>query len=416
MNFSTASPSNRYSSVQTANITGSDFPVFTTDPQSTWPPQSASPSLSASNDLSLNNNENNNNQDFVLFDSPPPNRPAQLRSTRRPSSTNQSATARNNRVSQILQATGHNSQQPSSPVNVNANLFDHQFYASSAPSSTVSLNQHSRPNRPPVPLFHQSTGSVPTAKMMNAAGLSHSASPNQDHRSHNPDVDLDEFTAFGEGGHTAFSSPAMMPTFGFNGNQSANSSSSNLPGTVSPNDLFVTDNLMSAPNSSALTALTSPSINESPEFDSYDVSPHFQSGDFGVAPSSEWFSLFPDNASAEQKQPEFSPEQRTSDVDSPQLGVPTRRKSGNTSPTTSARHSSVSGVSSRKRDKPLPPIVIDNPNDTVAMKRARNTLAARKSRERKAQRFEDLEDKIAKLEAERDHWKRIALSQGASQN
>jgi hypothetical protein len=44
------------------------------------------------------------------------------------------------------------------------------------------------------------------------------------------------------------------------------------------------------------------------------------------------------------------------------------------------------------------------------MKRARNTLAARKSRERKAQRLDELEAQIAKLEQERDHWKNIALS------
>ena len=43
------------------------------------------------------------------------------------------------------------------------------------------------------------------------------------------------------------------------------------------------------------------------------------------------------------------------------------------------------------------------------MKRARNTLAARKSRQRKMQRFEELEDEIAKLKEERDHWKSLAL-------
>jgi hypothetical protein len=88
-----------------------------------------------------------------------------------------------------------------------------------------------------------------------------------------------------------------------------------------------------------------------------------------------------------------------------------KKKPASGSPTSGTRHSSVSGVNSRRRDKPLPPIIVEDANDTVAMKRARNTLAARKSRERKAQRFEELEDRIAKLEAERDHWKRIALSQ-----
>jgi hypothetical protein len=58
---------------------------------------------------------------------------------------------------------------------------------------------------------------------------------------------------------------------------------------------------------------------------------------------------------------------------------------------------------------------VDDPNDVIAMKRARNTLAARKSRERKAQRLEDLEAKIARLEAERDHWKQLALAQSGAQ-
>jgi hypothetical protein len=49
------------------------------------------------------------------------------------------------------------------------------------------------------------------------------------------------------------------------------------------------------------------------------------------------------------------------------------------------------------------------------MKRARNTLAARKSRQRKIQRFEELEDEIAKLEAERDHWENIALQRTSRQ-
>jgi len=73
--------------------------------------------------------------------------------------------------------------------------------------------------------------------------------------------------------------------------------------------------------------------------------------------------------------------------------------------------SSLSGVTSRKREKipPLPPIIVDDPNDTIEMKRARNTLAARKSRQRKMQRFEEMEDEIARLTAERDHWKSLTL-------
>ena len=239
-----------------------------------------------------------------------------------------------------------------------------------------------------MPLFNQSTGNVNTAKMMNAA-----------------DVDLDEFTAFEGGANTAYSSPAV-PAYDFGG--SASSSTSNL-GTVSPQDLLVNEPFMSAPNSAALTTLTSPSINESPDFDGYDVSPNFGTADFDGPPMDSWYSLFPtesvpeptvDNSPALQSE-DFEPAERQS--------IGSRRKSGG-SPTTSARHSSVSGVNSRKRDKPLPPIIVEDPHDTIAMKRARNTLAARKSRERKALRFEELEERIAKLEAERDHWKNIALA------
>ncbi|KAK6219294.1 hypothetical protein LQW54_002282 [Pestalotiopsis sp. IQ-011] len=74
--------------------------------------------------------------------------------------------------------------------------------------------------------------------------------------------------------------------------------------------------------------------------------------------------------------------------------------------------SAPSGVGGRRRDKLAPPIIVDDPSDTTAMKRARNTLAARKSRERKAQRLDELEQKIAALEAERNHWKEAFLAKG----
>ena len=68
-----------------------------------------------------------------------------------------------------------------------------------------------------------------------------------------------------------------------------------------------------------------------------------------------------------------------------------------------------SSDSLRRRHEPLPPIIVEDPSDTLAMKRARNTLAARKSRERKAQRFDELEERIKVKAAERDYWQSIAL-------
>lgn len=226
------------------------------------------------------------------------------------------------------------------------------------------------------------------------------------------DVVLDDFPLFdGEASNTAFSSPAIPSSFDFNG--SISSSASNL-GTVSPQDLLVQEPFMSAPNSAALTALTSPSIyNESPDFDGYDVSPNFEPADFGN-PSDSWYPLFPPESNGlEATNAEDSPNQGSDSDSAGQASGNSRRKPSG-SPTSGGRLAAAAGVNARKRDKPLPPIIVEDPNDVTAMKRARNTLAARKSRERKAQRFDELEDKIAKLEAERDHWKKIALSQSGA--
>lgn len=225
--------------------------------------------------------------------------------------------------------------------------------------------------------------------------------------SHDDSDELEDFTAFEAGLSTAYSSPAIPTVFDL-------PVDANL-GTVSPQDLLIQDPYMSAPNSSALTSLTSPSPYESPDFgDNYNVSPNFGSCDFDTGPNETWFPLFPQETGVQSSiGTSQSPAEKADELEVVELtsGVG-RRKSGH-SPI-SGRHSSVSGVNSRRRDKPLPPIIVENPDDIVAMKRARNTLAARKSRERKVMRFEELEEKIQKLEAERDHWKDMALARGAN--
>ncbi|KAF5020340.1 hypothetical protein F66182_7646 [Fusarium sp. NRRL 66182] len=92
----------------------------------------------------------------------------------------------------------------------------------------------------------------------------------------------------------------------------------------------------------------------------------------------------------------------------PNSTAPTLERSTSSSPE-SSKSSSVLGVNSHRRNKPLPPIVLDDTQDTTAMKRARNTMAVRKSRERKARRLLALEERVKKLEADRDHWKSIAI-------
>jgi len=233
---------------------------------------------------------------------------------------------------------------------------------------------------------------------------------------------FDDFTAF-EGGastqhayqYSAQSSPAVPTIYDPNVNLSL-SSSTNM-GTVSPQDLHVRDPFPSAPNSTAFTNLSSPSTyNESPEYtDNFDVSPFVgQNGELDQALGDPWYPLFPQDDQIENsqvKQSPLLPEEELEVSEALRSANPRRRSGPGISPP-SGTHSSISGVNSRKRDKPLPPIIVEDPNDTVAMKRARNTLAARKSRQRKMQRFDELEERIAKLEEERDHWKDIALRRG----
>ncbi|KAL1962819.1 hypothetical protein VTN77DRAFT_9094 [Rasamsonia byssochlamydoides] len=189
-------------------------------------------------------------------------------------------------------------------------------------------------------------------------------------------------------------------------------------GTVSPKDLMVD---ASAPPSTCFTDLSTPSF-DSPGLFSHDTSPMFPV-DQELGPGhEEWDSLFPVNdafslpvdevstaiSALAKTKPSESPMVRTasSPGESPNPG----------SGRSSTKHSSVSGVSSRRREKPLPPITYDA-NDPVAVKRARNTEAARKSRARKLARQESMERRIAELEkslaeAEKreQHWKQLYLS------
>lgn len=242
----------------------------------------------------------------------------------------------------------------------------------------------------------------------------------------------DGFTAF-EGGAdvtaaSAFASPVNQSYTDFD----MSSTHSNI-GTVSPVDLLVNEPLFSAPNSTAFTALTSPSIfNESPDFaGSVDASPLFGADAVDAA---NWVPLFGPTeqfaasaASASISAPvaasNVGPEQSpvTPSEDLPTDSPSERRKSSSAS-SPSGRMSATAGVGSRRRTKPLPPIEIKDKDDIVAYKRAKNTLAARKSRERKAVRVEELEEKVKALqaeleqfkniEAERDHWRSIALANG----
>lgn len=182
--------------------------------------------------------------------------------------------------------------------------------------------------------------------------------------------------------------------------------------TVSPSDVFNTD---SVPPSTSFTNLTTPGSTflETPDED-YQTSPLFSDTLDARDNDKQWFTLFPEEpASAAPMMARTTSSSSATQIMVHPGGEAQRKRSSTTaSPmpfSPAVKHSSVAGVNpTRKRDKPLPPIMVDE-NDSVALKRARNTAAARKSRAKKVEEREILEAEIADLKAQVEHWKSMAL-------
>jgi general control protein GCN4 len=180
--------------------------------------------------------------------------------------------------------------------------------------------------------------------------------------------------------------------------------------TVSPSEITMNPTTMPTPT------FSSPYLFDSPS-EGYDTSPLFSADDIGGGDN--WYSLFPETkqdsedssaaASASLHQAMIG-EIIVKQCDSRETSTSPETSPKCTGSTRMLKRSSTSGV--RKRQQPLPPIVVEDPSDIVALKRARNTLAARKSRAKKAERMDELEATIQELKAEVEHWKSIALSKG----
>lgn len=208
------------------------------------------------------------------------------------------------------------------------------------------------------------------------------------------------------GAGSEFSSPAFThihdPTINLN--------------TVSPQDIFA-----NLPNSTPMSAtFMSPFLDDD---SSFEGTPIF--GADGISSAEDWPSLFPDENSGSVKVQESPFEASMDDFEIDKILSAaddnlTHAKSSvspSASPTTSrsslsGRKGSTTGAGVRKRVAPLPPIVVDDINDTVAVKRARNTLAARKSREKKVKKMEEMEIQIEELKAQVEYWKRACLMKG----
>ncbi|KAI9800979.1 MAG: hypothetical protein M1825_003513 [Sarcosagium campestre] len=450
------------SSLTPATISPPNVPSFTTDNQKSWlsqPPlqQRHLPAAAPQSDY-LTDYRSSPATDFVLFPTASAHRPARhsaefVPATHRQAlssalnaasqgphrrNSTQSASVQNPRVAEIIQGSGHNTSSTSinrfSPHQVQKQ----SFYASSAPSSTSALPQsqpqQSSSNRPAVPLFPSiSTGNVhlqqhhnqhqrnPSNSSTMAQGTIYTAdgrglSPKLNAASteaslfdmppadfgHDYVADAPLFESDFTSHFTSVNDPSVAPT---------------SAGTVSPKDIM-RDPLASEPPSTSFTDLTSPSIFDSPDVgDSFETSPMFDHGD-GNLRVDNWYSLFPGNNCESDE----SPPNPSVDLYEQPVGVhdgdSRHRSSPGQSPHSSrqsGKHSSISGVNSRKRDKPLPPIAVEDTSDVIAIKRARNTMAARKSRQKKVEKFEELEKTIEELKDEVEHWKSIAMNQHPGQ-
>ena len=345
-------------------------------------------------------------------------------------SANQQSPIQNPRVSGIIES--------SSPSHgYNSTIGQHQrFYASSAPNSSGNLNAqgNSPSTRPPVPLFSQSTGSIQTTasvrhKVSQGSPPSHlpTASSSADVRLTESPIDMEmadaDFAQMLSGGDRLTELDEILD---FSNGNSFNSSNENAQQnfTVSPHDVLL-DNV-SAPPSTSMTNLTTPGTTfDSPMWanGSNETSPLF--GEEGLDDdANHWPPLFEPPNEQLQSVPMTHTLSNVSTTSSgnyntsPTVGQPAgaRMSRNNSSPgqtgSKSGRHSFTAGVHPRKRDKPLPAITVEDPSDSVAIKRARNTMAARKSRQKRVERTEQLESEIEELQGQVEHWKNIALTHG----
>lgn len=205
-----------------------------------------------------------------------------------------------------------------------------------------------------------------------------------------------------------FSSPMFNPI-----NAAASSQRSDIPQTISPKDVFIDSN----PSSSVTTNMTTPaslfndtpmsqfldspavfSSNTSPWDDEYDIENQNFSPLFAVDNTPVDDGLFSEqivHPSIEPMGPPRMTRMKASPGSSTSLGA------------SHTRHSSIAGGRTRKRKEPLPPIAVGDekyakPED---VKRARNTMAARKSREKKVQKLEELESRVQELQQEVAYWR-----------
>lgn len=71
---------------------------------------------------------------------------------------------------------------------------------------------------------------------------------------------------------------------------------------------------------------------------------------------------------------------------------------------------SVSAPAPRSQRSQSPSLVLATTEDTIAIKRARNTLAARRYRQKRIERLEELEALLTEADKEKERWRQEAIS------
>ncbi|KAF5862535.1 hypothetical protein ETB97_011532 [Aspergillus alliaceus] len=444
------------------NISTFDFTSFTTDnQQSKWLPPPPPSQPTAQN---LNPNDNNSAsslpEDFVLYPSRDSRAPAPLNTTPRYPASHPSLVrlARLSRRSPLsLQQQLQQQQLSASPVQVprltrlasQSTGFHLSSYHRFSPSTRQHLLRHqaasvapnSAPNsaysnRPPVPLFNsplnypyqkRQQSQINHRRIMSTPNIAQGELALRCDQSRgapiNVPVDLPDLfdlqsDRFGDDFVPTTEPTMLSPQQMTAGVMSGSDSLAEIPsGTVSPKDLFVD---ASAPPSASFTDLSTPSF-ESPGYFSQDTSPMFAT-DMELGPGvEEWDSLFPsqdgfslglDSTTLDLAAALSQPKADTFPT-SPAVRSTSSRAPSPASTRSVSKPSTVAGVNARQR-KPLPPIKYDN-CDPVAMKRARNTEAARKSRARKLERQDQMQRRIDELEKmleesqrNEQYWKALA--------
>lgn len=93
---------------------------------------------------------------------------------------------------------------------------------------------------------------------------------------------------------------------------------------------------------------------------------------------------------------------------SPPPSTKTQKVSSTTSVVYSASSTLVSEPRSQRSQSPS--LVLATTEDTTAIKRARNTLAARRYRQKRIERLEELEGLLMEAEKEKERWRQEAMS------